>query len=211
MTEAKDSLIIYAKLPKPGQVKTRLIPRLGEEGAAELYDRIAHYIFNLTLRHHLDHQEFELRIDYDGGTQDEMEEWVGPGFELFPQVEGDLGQRMTASMQLAFERGAQKVVLIGTDCPQLTVEIVRQAFDELDNKDLVLGPSLDGGYYLIGMKAPQFHVMEDIPWSTEAVLSETMKKAQGLKVGLLPELMDLDTPEDLESHLPWFPWLLPAS
>ncbi|MEM7394475.1 MAG: TIGR04282 family arsenosugar biosynthesis glycosyltransferase, partial [Verrucomicrobiota bacterium] len=112
---------------------------------------------------------------------------------------GDLGDRMLGALNHAFELGYGEAVIIGTDCPALSARHLKQAFDTLKTNDVVLGPTFDGGYYLIGMKQPHQALFRDIPWSTEAVFPNTMEvmKTENLSCGLLPRLRDLDDQDDL--------------
>jgi rSAM/selenodomain-associated transferase 1 len=118
-----------------------------------------------------------------------------PECVVHPQIDGDLGQRMAASFSQAFSRGARSVVVTGSDIPGLNSRLVRAAFNKLDTTPLVLGPAADGGYYLIGMHAPNAFLFEGIAWSTDRVLAQTraLARAQGLAVETLPQLYDIDT------------------
>jgi rSAM/selenodomain-associated transferase 1 len=122
-----------------------------------------------------------------------------PELLVRPQVRGDLGQRMAASFEQAFAAGAEAAVLTGSDVPGLNSQIVRAAFEALDASPVVIGPASDGGYYLIGMRAPGAPLFEGIEWSSERVLvqTEALAGAQGLVVARLSELHDVDTVEDL--------------
>jgi rSAM/selenodomain-associated transferase 1 len=140
---------------------------------------------------------------HDGGSRQHIERWLGLkhiGHE--PQIAGDIGQRMRYAMQTAFSRGARRVVLVGTDIPGLTTPILEQAFTALHEKDLVLGPSSDGGYWLIGMKKPA-NLFDGMVWSRPDVLEKTLTlaKQKGMTPFLLDPLNDLDTPDDLGREL----------
>jgi hypothetical protein len=113
--------------------------------------------------------------------------------DLRPQCAGDLGVRMRAAIEESLARGADRVVLIGSDCPDLDRDLILEAFRRLEASDLVIGPATDGGYYLIGMKNVH-DIFTEIPWSTGRVFQETMEKVKGagLKVALLPTLSDVD-------------------
>jgi rSAM/selenodomain-associated transferase 1 len=191
---------VYAKRPLPGYAKTRLGADVGEEQAARVYARLLYeYLFDL------------LRADLASISVDTVELSVAspadvlffsaafPDLSVLPQVAGDLGQRMAASFERAFEAGAEAVVLTGSDIPGLNSQIVRAAFDALDTSPVVIGPASDGGYYLIGMRAPGAALFGGIEWGSERVLAQTeaLSGAQGLVVARLPELYDVDTVEDL--------------
>jgi rSAM/selenodomain-associated transferase 1 len=129
---------------------------------------------------------------------DENDAWSPDYFEKKVQHPGDLGERMQQAFETAFSAGAQKVVIIGSDCPELSGALLDQAFATLDHADFVLGPVPDGGYYLLGMKAPAPALFEDIAWSTETVREKTLEKmaALGKTCALLPVLADIDTEAD---------------
>lgn len=197
--EIYDRLIVFSRYPEAGKVKTRLIPSLGAEGAARLHRRMAELALAKAQKL-MGHRPLSLEVRYEGGDERRMDEWLGLDIECRPQGEGDLGQRMARAFSDAFREGAVRVVIIGTDCPGLSTEIVEQAFEVLAQNDLVLGPSRDGGYYLIGLARliPQLFV--DIPWGTGRVLRKTKNVAQrlGCRFSLLEPLADVDRPKDLK-------------
>ncbi|MDH4320678.1 MAG: TIGR04282 family arsenosugar biosynthesis glycosyltransferase [Desulfobulbaceae bacterium] len=203
-----EHLILFTRYPEPGQVKTRLIPALGAEGAATVQRRMteaaAAQAESLAATRRL-----RLEICYDGGDPAQVAQWLAPlapSGRCRPQGDGDLGQRMQRAMELAFVEGARRVVLLGCDCPALTAATVARAFDDLRDHDLVLGPALDGGYYLLGLAAPQPSLFAEMAWGDEAVLARTMARAAAasLRVSLLEALADVDRPEDL-CHLGGYP------
>ncbi|MBX7527806.1 TIGR04282 family arsenosugar biosynthesis glycosyltransferase [Qipengyuania vesicularis] len=183
---ASPRLSIFARLPVPGKVKTRLIPALGEEGAARLYARLLVQTVEEARESGL---AFELRVT--GGEIAAFHELLGPDVSVVDQGEGDLGERMA--------RVEAPALLIGSDCPGVTAPLLRAAADALDDRRVVLGPANDGGYYLIGYREPVPFLFEDMAWSTPAVLPETLARlvARGMGPAILPELTDIDTAEDL--------------
>jgi len=202
--ECKEKLIIFTRYPQAGETKTRLVPALGEEGAAELHRRMTVKIVEegKDLR---SSRPVSLEIRYDGGTESEMRHWLGPDYSYRLQGEGDLGKRMFSAFDEAFAAGAGRVVLIGTDIPGLSREIMQRAFRTLENSDLVLGPATDGGYYLIGLRSRSNRALfTGIPWGTQTVLESTLSVAreQGISTALVDLLNDVDRPEDLE-FLAW--------
>ena len=195
-------LIIFTRYPTPGLTKTRLIPALGPEGAADLQRQMTEYTLD-NLRP-LAEQGVEVQVCFDGGEAWEMTHWLGEGLGLAPQGEGDLGDRMRRALADSFKEGFEKAVIVGTDCPSLGADDVAEALDLLEENTLVLGPASDGGYYLIGIRsdAPQWLyelVFENIPWGTDQVFNTTVNvlAETGLDVGLLDEKADVDEPEDL--------------
>lgn len=179
-------LSIFARLPEPGKVKTRLIPALGDEGAARLYSRLLGHTVEVARGSGL---EFELRVT--GGEAAAFHQLFGSDVAVVDQGEGDLGARMA--------RVGAPALLIGSDCPGISVAVLRAAAGALQDRRVVLGPANDGGYYLVGFSEPVPFLFEDMEWSTPRVLSETLARmaARGMGPAILPELADIDTPEDL--------------
>lgn len=133
-------------------------------------------------------------------AEHEMGPWVRSGWSAAAQSEGDLGQRLVGAFAQAFCGGARRVVIIGSDCPYLDAEDIREAWAQLKTCDLVLGPAEDGGYWLVGLRQNQPGLFKDITWSSASVFGETMARAKvlGLKSFLLRTLSDVDTREDWE-------------
>ncbi|MEG3845799.1 TIGR04282 family arsenosugar biosynthesis glycosyltransferase [Microcoleus sp. herbarium19] len=193
-----EKLIVFTRYPEPGKTKTRLIPVLGSVGAANLHRLIA----GRTIARALSLQNsrpLSVEIHYTGGSQQQMQDWLGTDLIYQNQIDGDLGARMTAAFQMSFDSGADKAVIIGTDCPDLKAEIAAQAFDELSDRDLVLGPAKDGGYYSIGLRRSIPELFDGINWGTSEVFASTRAIAQNLNlnIAVLPILADIDRPEDL--------------
>lgn len=191
-------LILFTRYPTAGKTKTRLIPLLGAAGAARLQRRMTEHVASWA-RELQRAREVDVEIAYDGGGRRAMERWLGAGLGYARQGDGDLGRRLARAFDLAFRDGAGKAVIIGGDAPALGPATVRRALGLLDDHDLVLGPAADGGYYLIGMKAPCPGLFKQIPWGSEEVLPRTLSRASGagLSTALLPQLADVDRPEDL--------------
>jgi len=196
----RNRLLIFTRYPEPGRVKKRLIPALGEQGAADLYLRMARRTVGAAAeltRYGL----ASVEICYSGGGESQMKQLFGNGVKMVPQVDGgDPGDRMHDAFQRCFGDGAEKVVIVGTDCPGLSARIMLHAFDGLDHRPLVLGPATDGGYYLIGLTGAPPKLFEGIPWGTDQVLPLTMELARRLELPatLLIPLNDVDRPEDLK-------------
>lgn len=201
--DSRERLIVFTRYPEPGTTKTRLIPELGAEGAAELQRQMTEHIISraneLCGLHPL-----PVEVRYAGGSEKRMTEWLGPGFSYCHQGRGDIGLRMGRALQDAFEQGCETVVIIGSDIPDITTNIMQKAFEALNQNDLVLGPAGDGGYYLIGVHRKTFRhwnpqLFSDIRWGTARVLPQTLSIAKklGLNYNLLDTLRDVDRPEDL--------------
>ncbi len=195
---SRQSLIIFTRYPEPGKVKTRLIPALGKEGAASLHQAMTEH--TLRWAKSLSRKNPDLiEIWFEGGTQHMLEEWLGPEFNYFHQGDGDLGERMARAFQENFQRKKREVVLVGVDCPELTAFHGQAAFDALQSHDLVLSPTGDGGYCLIGLKRMVPEIFKSIAWGTDSVHHETLDRAKnkGLSIKNLNILHDVDVPQDL--------------
>ncbi len=193
----KERLIIFTRYPEPGLAKTRLIPALGAKGAAVLQQQMTEYTLSQVSKLKNNCQSVEVR--FTGGNLTLMQHWLGSNIIYQPQGEGDLGSRMARSLAVAFQDGIERVVIIGTDCPGLNAHFITEAFEQLHSHDLVLGPALDGGYYLIGLSCFISELFTDINWGTAEVLPQTINIAKMLdkSVTYLPQLADVDRPEDL--------------
>lgn len=186
-------LIIFVKNPVVGTVKTRLAESIGDLKALEVYqdllEKCRQEVQKVYCKRHLFYSQNIARGD----------DWTDQFFEKRIQAEGDLGLKISEAFKTVFQQKG-KVLIIGSDCYDLTDAIIQEAFDKLDHTDVVIGPANDGGYYLLGTK--QFHpeLFQNITWSTESVLEETITRAKSknLSFVLLKELIDLDTLEDLE-------------
>jgi hypothetical protein len=191
------ALIVFVKAPVLGKVKTRLEPHLSPVRILELYKSFVREIITKCV---------SLRgVDkflgcYPTEDDDFLKELTKTyKIKSFNQKGNDLGERIINAFRDHFKQGYSKVVIIGSDSPTIPVEYIRQAFRELDGKDLVLGPCCDGGYYLVGAKKVFNKVFQGIPWDTEKVLIKTLERLDSLKVrfSLLPFWYDVDTIEDL--------------
>ncbi len=196
------ALIIFAKLPRAGDVKTRLGQSIGMEKAVEVYKQFAEHAF--TLADELSARGVRIYIFYaPGATKNAIAAWVGRPFCFIEQEGQTLGDRMRNAFDTTFAEGAVQTVIIGTDVPELHAAVIAEAFLLLQRHDVVVGPSTDGGYYLLGMKNPTKHLFEGIVWSTGSVLADTVRllQAQNLTHSLLKELQDVDTLADFEEYL----------
>ncbi len=193
-----ERLILFTRYPEPGKAKTRLIPALGAEAAADLHRQMTEH----TLAQVKPLQQSRLltvEVWFAGGDRAQMQTWLGADLIYQPQPEGDLGDRMAQAFQTAFDSGVKAAVIIGTDCPELTGALLTEAFQALQQTDLVLGPATDGGYYLIGLRQFVPELFETIAWSTDRVFQQTVDIASNLNLSLtaLPTLTDVDRPDDL--------------
>lgn len=196
---SKEHLILFTRYPEPGLAKTRLIPVLEAEGAASLHRQMAEHTL-MQAKKLRSHRDISLEIQFTGGTVAQMQSWLGMELIYVAQGQGELGDRMFIAFQRAFDQNAAFVIIIGTDCPELDAGILEQAFEALQQHDLVLGPARDGGYYLIGLQRLVPQLFQGIAWSTTIVLQQTVEIAEraGLTIAYLPSLSDVDHPADLE-------------
>jgi rSAM/selenodomain-associated transferase 2/rSAM/selenodomain-associated transferase 1 len=194
----REALIIFTRYPEPGKTKTRLIPSLGPHGAAELQRRMTEHLL-AQVREFQKHRSVSLEVRYEAGNTYLMGKWLGPDLPFRPQGNGDLGQRMERAFREAFFAGMDRVVLVGTDIPGITPDLLWGAFEALGQVDMVVGPARDGGYYLIGLRQAYPQLFVGMPWGTDGVLERTRQVADGLglSVMLLETLEDVDRPEDL--------------
>ena len=201
-TAANAGLFMFTRFPQPGYTKTRLISALGASGAANIQRQMTEHLLKRFQAPHL-RQALALQVHFTGGTSQQMLNWLSDRFScvppLVPQCEGDLGERLTFALSQGFATGLQHIVVVGSDCPDVDEEKIMQSLKLLRSHDVVLGPAIDGGYYLIGLNQPYPCLFEHIPWSSAQVLQSTRAIAahQGLSVALLSPLSDVDRPEDL--------------
>ena len=197
-------LIIFTRYPEPGTTKTRMIPELGAQGAADLQRRMTRHLVSKA-KTLMEQQPLAVEIRFEGGNERLMQDWTGPLFTYRHQGRGDIGQRMQRALVDGFQNSHTSIVIIGSDIPDISTAIIDRAFAALEKTNLVLGPAGDGGYYLIGLqKADEDQtypeLFEGIDWGTHRVLSHTIAAADQLGIGyaLLDTLQDVDRPEDLK-------------
>ena len=193
-----EKIIIFSRYPVPGRTKTRLIPALGAAGAAYVQKSMT----ELTLAAAVaaaERRGCDVEICFTGAALGDMAAWLGSRHQYREQEGGSLGERMERAFVRAFAEGCMRAALIGADCPQLTTAIICQGLEKLRDHDLVLGPAADGGYYLIGLAAPQPALFRRINWGSGSVLADTLARARsgGMRVFMLEELKDVDRPADL--------------
>lgn len=181
-------IVIFCRLPVAGECKTRLIPEFGPEGAAAIYRKLLLHTVKQALASGL---PVELRVT--GGSETAFRELVGKGPSIVDQGGGDLGAKLA--------RIEVPALVVGSDCPGVIPNLFLAAAEALAERDCVIGPASDGGYYLIGLNRPLPFLFEDMEWSTDRVFAETMARLAQAQVApaVLPELADVDEPEDLAS------------
>jgi rSAM/selenodomain-associated transferase 1 len=193
-------LLFFVKNPERGKVKSRLAATIGDDSAVSAYKNIVDQMLST-----LKEGTFPLYICFfPKNAEKPIKNWLGREYRYMPQNGRDLGERMRNGFIDGFAMGHKRVVLIGSDIPDLPLGFIKEAFASLRKKDAVIGPAYDGGYYLIGFKDKTFspQVFEGIAWGTKTVFGETIKKLKRFRrvVHTLPYLRDIDTVEDLK-HL----------
>lgn len=198
MTKSKkslsQSLIIFVRSPKLGKVKTRLAKAVGDQEALSIYIRL------LTHTREVAEQVDATRHLF---YSDEIieDEWSTDYFQKALQADGDLGVKMQHAMSTALKT-SNKAIIIGSDCAQLNSSLIVSAYEALDQHDVVIGPTYDGGYYLLGVKKVHKELFEDMTWSVESVFDETVRRItnKGLSYSTLDKLSDIDYKEDWDKY-----------
>jgi rSAM/selenodomain-associated transferase 1 len=192
------TILIFIKAPVPGHVKTRLIPALGAEGACAFYRAMAMD----TLQAARQVPDMNVVVAYQAHDPFPDVSWLTSRIDWFAQEGQDLGERLIHAIQKCSMNSAGPVLVIGSDLPALTPAILRQALKSLEKNKVVLGPSADGGYYLMGVTRPMPTLFKGIRWSSPQVLDQTRKILTRKQIpwATLSEERDIDTPEDL-AHL----------
>lgn len=193
-------ILYFVKFPEPGRVKTRLAQSIGFEAAARLYRLLAEQ--NLEVLRSISDPPLAVCIHFDPPEKEaKVRDWLLGDEPYLAQRGRDLGERLRDAFAHAFERGASGAIAVGSDTIGLQPGFLREAFAGLERNDVILGPSRDGGYYLIGLSRPQSLLFQDIPWSTPRVLEATLTRIRegNLSLFLLPELEDLDRAENLNA------------
>lgn len=198
MTVSRDHIVVFARAPILGQVKTRLASETGQARALEIYRALTERVLAAVQR--VGAQVIVAYTPADAGSM--MRAWLGTSVAQEPQADGDLGTRMAAAFVTRMADGADRVVIVGTDCPTITRETITAALTALDDADVVFGPALDGGYYLIAARALHDALFRDVPWSSASTLDVSLARAReaGLRVTLLTLMRDIDTIEDWRAY-----------
>lgn len=199
----RDNLIIFVKYPEPGKVKTRIAKAVGNEKAADLYFSLASHVVNKTTGS----DDFKVSVAFTPQSRESLiKSWLNKDkFDYFPQNGRTLGERISSAFDRSFANGFQNAVVIGSDCAELDQKTIKAAFAHLSNgSDCVIGPTHDGGYYLIGLRHKNFpYIFEDISWSSDSVFDETVTKltSLNLKWTVLRKLGDIDNAGDIDDNL----------
>ncbi|WP_299820369.1 TIGR04282 family arsenosugar biosynthesis glycosyltransferase [uncultured Pontibacter sp.] len=190
----KNLLMLFVRNPELGKVKTRLAASVGPEEALAIYMHLLQHTRLVTENLPMD------KVVYYSNEIDHHDLWPNSKYKKQLQANGDLGEKMQQAFRDAFAQGYTSVVIIGSDCHQLTPAILEKAFEALKTHDVVIGPALDGGYYLLGMNHLHPELFQGKRWSTEHVFPDTLYDIERLHLShkVLPELSDVDYMEDLD-------------
>lgn len=194
----KRAIIIFTRVPIPGKTKTRMMPGLKPSECAHL-----HRCFLYDIKEECQKADADIYVCYTPeGKKDSLVCILGSNKEYFAQIGTGLGEKMYHGIKNVLSRGYDACVLIGTDVPEIRKEHLQKAFCILESKDVVFGPTTDGGYFLVGMKTPQIKIFQKQSYGHNKVLKNTTKylREQGITVGYVPKLSDMDVPKDLCSY-----------
>lgn len=203
MTFAQGIILLFTRFPEPGKSKTRLIPQLGEVGAADLQRQMTTTILG-TINTFSARENVVIEVHYSGGNVKKMRKWLGNELNFQQQHPGELGERMFTAICSHLGR-FNSIILMGSDCPGLDAAVLEEGFASLQHNEVIIGPAFDGGYYLIGVQGTMardnlHHLFSDVDWGTSNVLEQTLDRVRSLhlRYQLLKKLHDIDTPEDLQ-------------
>jgi rSAM/selenodomain-associated transferase 1 len=192
-----NNILLFVKYPENGGVKTRLAKSIGDAAAVSLYKCFVEDILSSL-------QGLNAHIwicYYPESAKDDMDIWLGSSYFYVLQKGGNLGKRMQHCFKSSFDKGFEKTIVLASDIPEISENIINNAFKILEDKDAVIGPSYDGGYYLAGFNKKSYttEIFDDISWSTKFVYEETLRKieAYNLQYSVLDKINDMDTIEDI--------------
>ena len=202
MTKSKNLLLIFTRNPELGKCKTRLAKTVGDESALEIYKFLLKHTVAIT-----ENLEVDKAVYYSVKVR-ENDLWDENIYQKYRQNGADLGIRMKNAFEQGFKDGYENIIIIGSDMYDMSQEDLEQAFSELENSDVVLGPAEDGGYYLLGMSSLQAKVFSNKDWGKETVLEDTLADLKSVSVKLLEERNDVDYFSDIK-HIDVFQQFLP--
>ena len=187
-------IMVFVRNPELGRVKTRLAKTIGDQAALEIYEILSKHTAKI-----ISEIDSDKLIFYSEKIQDN-DIWTVINCKKQIQTKGDLGQKMLDAFQYGFSLGYKKIIIIGSDLYSLRPKHIESAFEQLENYDVVIGPALDGGYYLLGLNSVIPEIFKQKQWSTSSVLKETLSDLKEFNVNLLEPLNDIDTYEDLKKE-----------
>ncbi len=191
---SKNALIIFTRNPELGKCKTRLAATIGNENALEVYKFLLEHTATISKDIKAD------RYVFYSETIEKEDLWNASLFRKKLQYGNDLGARMHNAFSELLAMAYNKVMIIGSDLLDLNADLIQEAYSQLEANDVVIGPALDGGYYLLGMKTLHHKVFQNKSWGTDTVLKDTLQDLQASKLHLLKELNDIDTFEDMQHY-----------
>jgi len=198
-SETVNAIIVFARLPVKGKVKTRLAKELGIDFATSFYKVCAEHTFDEILE--LKNTGITPFLFFSEESEfDEIKNWSGNKFRYFPQQGRDLGERMLNAFNKIFDAGYKNIIIVGTDAPGITAELINDALDHLKSYNCVIGPTDDGGYYLMGLNSSLDYLFKEMEWSTNSVFSKTLErlKQNNQSYYVMEKMNDIDTKKDLQ-------------
>jgi rSAM/selenodomain-associated transferase 1 len=186
--------MVFVRNPELGRVKTRLAKTIGDQAALEIYEILSKHTAEI-----ISEIDSDKLIFYSEKIQDN-DIWTVINCKKQIQTKGDLGQKMLDAFQYGFSLGYKKIIIIGSDLYSLRPKHIESAFEQLENYDVVIGPALDGGYYLLGLNSVIPEIFKQKQWSTSSILKDTLSDLKKFNVNLLEPLNDIDTYEDLKKE-----------
>lgn len=219
-------LNVFARYPEPGKCKTRLIEALGAPGAAQLHEQMTLHTLTWARQLFRDYS-VETFVHFTGASTSAMSQKFGMDLNYRQQADGDLGEKLRSATESSFVNGAERILIVGTDCPELHTKLAHQAFELLRSHDICFAPATDGGYTMLGIARPtpeQLPTLMDalfcgIPWGTANVLERSLTALKSFRVGLLKTCSDVDLPADIpaarkvletSSHTPRLSVIIPV-
>ena len=186
--------MVFVRNPELGRVKTRLAKTIGDQAALEIYEILSKHTAKI-----ISEIDSDKLIFYSEKIQDN-DIWTVINCKKQIQTKGDLGEKMLDAFQYGFSLGYKKIIIIGSDLYSLRPKHIESAFEQLENYDVVIGPALDGGYYLLGLNSVIPEIFKQKQWSTSSILKDTLSDLKKFNVNLLEPLNDIDTYEDLKKE-----------
>ena len=187
-------IMVFVRNPGLGRVKTRLAKTIGDQAALEIYEILSKHTAKI-----ISEIDSDKLIFYSEKIQDN-DIWTVINCKKQIQTKGDLGEKMLDAFQYGFSLGYKKIIIIGSDLYSLRPKHIESAFEQLENYDVVIGPALDGGYYLLGLNSVIPEIFKQKQWSTSSILKDTLSDLKKFNVNLLKPLNDIDTYEDLKKE-----------
>lgn len=201
MTQSKHLILIFTRNPELGKCKTRLAKTIGDENALTIYKLLLQHTANI-----VEQLDCDKAVYYSVKIR-ENDLWDDSVYQKHQQKGDDLGKRMQNAFKESFKAGYEKVLIVGSDLYDLKPHHIQQAFEQLNNNDVVIGPAEDGGYYLLGMKTLLLNIFEEKDWGTNTVRAATLNDLKTKKIAQLEILNDIDIYDDVKDYAVFKPYL----